>query len=178
MHMPQDVSILNDLKTAAVLAGLAGLFGAVAVPALLPSIFELVSPEQRTLPLPLPLFCVLLAIQILIIYGLLALAGSRLARARNGEPAPLLTAIWTRRQAQPVGLQASLAFGTGVLCGLVLVGAVALIRLVLPETLPKTLHPTSFWGSLLASAAASFSEPLLCRLFSLRAVLRILPASG
>jgi hypothetical protein len=54
---------------------------------------ELAPPDQRTLPLPLPLFCVVLAVQFLVIYGLLALAGLRLARARNREPAPLLTAL-------------------------------------------------------------------------------------
>ena len=42
--MPQDVSIVNDLKTAAVLAGSAGLLGAATVPLLLPSISELVPP--------------------------------------------------------------------------------------------------------------------------------------
>src|SRR5262245_14261123 len=40
-HMPRDVSIVSDLKTAAVLAGSAGLLGAATVPFLLPSIFEL-----------------------------------------------------------------------------------------------------------------------------------------
>ena len=51
--MPQKVSIVTDLKTAAVLAGSAGLLGAVTVPFLLPSIFELVPAHQRTLPLPM-----------------------------------------------------------------------------------------------------------------------------
>ena len=96
--MPQNVSIVNDLKTAAVLAGSAGLLGAVTVPFLLPSIFDLVPPDRRTLPLPLPLFCVALAIQFLVIYGLFALAGLRLARARNREPAPLLTALWANKR--------------------------------------------------------------------------------
>lgn len=177
-NMPQDVSIVNDLKTAAVLAGTAGLLGAVTVPFLLPAIFELVPPEQRTLPLPLPLFCVVLAIQFLVIYGLFALAGLRLARARGREPAPLLSAIWAKKRPDRLGLSAGWAFGTGLLCGLGLVGAVALIKLALPQTLPDVLHPSSFWGALLASATASISEEILCRLFLLSAFLRILPASG
>jgi hypothetical protein len=176
--MPQDISIVNDLKTAAVLAGSAGLLGAAAVPFLLPSISELVPPEQRTLPLPLPVFCAALAIQFLVIYGLLALAGLRLARARNREPAPVLSAVWTKKYPDRVGLPAGLAFGTGLLCGVALVGAVALIKCVLPQTLPEVMHPSSFWGALLASATASFGEEILCRLFLLSAVLRILPASG
>jgi membrane protease YdiL (CAAX protease family) len=176
--MSQGVSITNDLKTAAVLAGSAGLLGAAAVPFLLPAIFELVPPEHRTLPLPLPLFCVTLAIQVLVIYGLLALAGLRLARARDREPAPLLTAVWTKTRPGRFGLPAGWAFGTGILCGLVLVSAVALVKRVLPQTLPAVLHPSSFLGALLASATASFGEEILCRLFLLSALLRILPVSG
>jgi membrane protease YdiL (CAAX protease family) len=178
LHMSQDVSIVNDLKTAAVLAGSAGLLGAVTVPFLLPSIFELVPPEQRTLPVPLPLFCVVLAIQFLIIYGLLALAGLRLARARNREPAPLLSATWAKKSPGRFGWPAGLAFGTGLLCGTVLVVAIALIKRFLPQTLPDTLHPSSFWGALLASATASFGEEILCRLFLLSAMLRVLPVSS
>ena len=176
--MPQDVSIVSDLKTAAVLAGSAGLLGAATVPFLLPSIFELVPAEQRTLPLPLPLFCVVLAIQFLLVYGSLALAGLRLARARHREPAPLLSALWTGQRPGRVGVPAVQAFGTGLFCGVVLVGAVVLIKLVLPQTLPEVMHPSSFWGSLLASGTASLSEEILCRLFVLSALLRILPASG
>jgi membrane protease YdiL (CAAX protease family) len=176
--MPQNVSIVNDLKTAAVLAGSAGLLGAVTVPFLLPSIFELVPPDQRTLPLPLPLFCIVLAIQFLVIYGLFALAGLRLARARNREPAPLLSAIWAKKRPDRFGWSAGWSFGTGLLCGLGLVGAIALIKHALPQTLPHVLHPSSFWGALLASATASFGEEILCRLFLLSALLRILPASS
>jgi membrane protease YdiL (CAAX protease family) len=176
--MPQNVTIVSDLKTAAVLAGSAGLLGAVTVPFLLPSIFELVPPDQRTLPLPLPLFCVVLAIQFLVIYGLFALAGLRLARACNREPAPLLSAIWAKKRPDRFGLSAGRSFGTGLLCGLGLVGAIALIKRALPQTLPDVLHPSSFWGALLASATASFGEEILFRLFLLSALLRILPASS
>jgi len=95
LPMAQDVSIVNDLKTA---AGSAGLLGAVTVPFLLPSIVELAPPDQRTLPLPLPLFCVALAIEFLLIYGRFALAGLRLARGRYWEPAPLLSAVWTKKR--------------------------------------------------------------------------------
>src|SRR5215470_9635049 len=176
--MAQDVSIVNDLKTAAVLAGAAGLLGAVTVPFLLPSILELAPPDQRTLPLPLPLFCVALAIQFLLVYGLFALAGLRLARARDREPAPLLSAVWTKKRPNRFSLPAGLAFGTGILCGLALVGAIALIKRVLPQSLPPLLHPSSFCGALLASATASFGEEILFRLFLLSGLLRILPVSG
>jgi hypothetical protein len=176
--MSRAVSITHDLKTAAVLAGSAGLLGAATVPLLLSSIFELVPPEQRSLPLPLPLFCVVLAIQFLVIYGLLALAGLRLARARDREPAPLLSAFWTKTRPNRFGWPTGLAFGTGILCGIVLVSTVALIKRVLPQTLPEVLHPSSFWGALLASATASFSEEILCRLLLLSAMLRLLPVSG
>jgi hypothetical protein len=144
--MPQDISIANDLKTAAVLAGSAGLLGAVTVPFLLPSISELAPPDQPTLPLPLPLplFCVVLAVQFLVIYGLLALAGLRLARARNREPAPLLTALWANKRADRFIWPGAGAFATGLLCGLALVGAIALIKRALPQTLPDVLHPRPY----------------------------------
>jgi membrane protease YdiL (CAAX protease family) len=175
--MPQNVSVASDLKTAGVLAGSAGLLGALTVPFLLPSISELAPPDQRTLPLPLPLFCVILAVQFLVIYGLLALAGMRLARARHREPAPMLTAFWTNQRLDRFFWPASGAVATGLLCGLALVGAIALIKRALPQTLPDVLHPPSLWGALLASATASFGEEILCRLFLLSALLRILPVS-
>jgi membrane protease YdiL (CAAX protease family) len=53
----------------------------------------------------------------------------------------------------------------------------ALIKRTLPQTLPDVMHPPSFWGALLASATASFSEEILCRLFLFSAFLRLLPAS-
>ena len=175
LHMSPGASIADDLKTAAVLGGTTGLLGAVTVPLLLPSIYELVPPEQRTLPLPLPLFCVVLAAQMLIIYGLLALVGLRLARACGREPAPLLSALWIKKRPDGFGWGAGMALVTGVACGIALVGAVAVIKSALPQTLPDTLHPSSFWGGLLASATASFGEEILCRLFLLSALLRILP---
>ena len=174
---PQVVSIIADLKTAAVLAGSAGLLGAVTVPFLLPSITELLPPDQRELPLPLPVFCVILALQFLVVYGLIALAGLRLARARHREPAPLLSAVWARKRPDRFGMPAWWAFATGLVCGLGLVGAIALIKRTLPQTLPGVLHPSSFWGALLASATAAFGEEILCRLFLLSAILRILPVS-
>ena len=176
--MPRDISIANDLKTAAVLAGSAGLLGAVTVPFLLPSISELAPPDQRTLPLPLPLFCVVLAVQFLVIYGLLALAGLRLARARNREPAPLLTALWANKRADRFVWPAAGALATGLLCGLAVFGTIVVIKRALPQSLPDVLHPPSLLGALLASATASFSEEILCRLLLLSALLRILPASG
>lgn len=121
---------------------------------------------------------ILLAFQILVIYGLVALAGLRLARARGLEPAPLFSAIWANRRPDRFALPATWAFSTGTLCGLGLVGAVTLIKRVLPHTLPKVMHPSSFWGGLLASATASFGEEILCRLFLLSAILRVLPASS
>jgi membrane protease YdiL (CAAX protease family) len=170
-------SIGVDLKIAGTLAAATALFGGITVPLLLPSIFELVPPAQRTLPLPLPLFSVLVATQFLLFYGALAWAGLRLARARNREPAPWLTSVWSRQRTPDSASGVGLAFGTGLICGLILVGAIALIKHFLPQTLPAVLHPSSFLGSLSASITASFSEEILCRLFLLSALLRILPRS-
>ena len=74
--MPQDVSIVNDLKTAAVLAGSAGLLGAATVPFLLPSISELVPPDNGRC-CPLPLFCVARDPALLRLAVLAGLRGAR-----------------------------------------------------------------------------------------------------
>jgi membrane protease YdiL (CAAX protease family) len=170
--------VVDDLKTAGVLAGCAGLLGAATVPVLLPAIYEIVPPEQRSLPLPLPVFCAILAVQFLVVYGLLALAGLRLARLRGREPAPVLTRLWARQPLPAFGLSSAKALASGLLCGLILVGAITLIKQFLPHTLPPVLHPASFSGALLASATASFGEEILCRLFLLNALLRILPPTS
>jgi membrane protease YdiL (CAAX protease family) len=176
--MPPRVPIVHDLKSAGVLAGAAGLLAAATVPALLPSILEQAPPDRRALPLPLPVFCAVLAVQFLVVYGLAALAGLRLARARGREPAPALTALWVTGRPGRVGRPAAGAFGTGLVCGLGLVAAIALVKRFLPETLPPVLHPPSLWGALLASATASFGEEILCRLLLLSALLRLLPPTG
>src|SRR5262245_27326586 len=156
--MPERVPFSADLKTAAVLSGCAGLLAAVTVPLLLPSVFEQIPAEQRTLPLPLPVFCLALALQVFVAYGFLAFAGLRMARARDLEPAPLLTGIWLHRPPKRVAARAAPAFATGLLCGVFLAGAIALIRRFLPHTLPQTMHPSSVWAALMASATASFGE--------------------
>ena len=175
--MSQHVNISTDLKTAAVLSGCTGLLGAATVPLLLPAAVELLPPDQRTLPLPMPLFCAALAVQIFIVYGLFALAGLRMMRTSDREPAPLLTALWQNERPNPFATNAGLAFGTGLLCGFVLVGAIELIGLFFPDTLPETMHPPSIGGALLGSATASFGEEILCRLFLLGGLLRVLPRS-
>lgn len=172
-----DVSILTDLKTASVLAGATGILGAITVPFLLPAVMEFAPTADWELPLPLPIFCVVLAVQFLIIYGLLAWAGLRLARARQRNPAPRLTALWLRQIPQPFAFPAMCAFGTGLICGAILVAKVALIKVLLPSTLPDVMHPSSLGGALLASATGSFGEEILCRLFLLSALLRILAPS-
>ena len=81
---------IDDLKSALVLSSALALAAASTVPLLLPSL----PPEARSLPLPLPVFCMVLAGQLVVLYGLLGFVGLRLARARGLEPAPFLTAIW------------------------------------------------------------------------------------
>jgi hypothetical protein len=96
----------------------------------------------------------------------------------TGSLPPLLTALWAKKRPGPFGWPATWALATGLLCGLALVGTVALIKRALPQTLPGVLHPPSLWGALLASGTASFGEEILCRLFLLSALLRTLPASS
>lgn len=171
--MTRAMTIRDDLKTAGLLAGAFAALGAATVPLLLP----MAPPGARELPLPVPLFSLALALQVLVIYGLLALAGLRLARRRGLEPAPLLSALWIGRRPGPVVRPLAIALGIGLACGLFLVATIALIQRLAPRTLPQILHPPSFGAALLASAAASIGEEILCRLFLLSVLLRILPAS-
>src|SRR5262245_11235213 len=94
MHTDQNaeaVSIRHDAKVAFGLSAALGIAAAVAVPLL----FDSLPAEARVLPLPIPVFSLLLAVQLTVIYGLFALAGLRLARTRGFDPLPI------RRGRQP-----------------------------------------------------------------------------
>ena len=162
---------VDDLKSALVLSSAFAMAAAAAVPLLLPSL----PPEARSLPLPQPLFCTVLAVQLVVLYGLLGFVGLRLARTRGFEPAPCLTAIWTPQAHRWGRRRAEAAFAIGLSCGALLVAAVAAIQRLLPGTLPKMLHPPGVAASLLASMAGSFGEEILFRLFALSLLLRLLP---
>jgi hypothetical protein len=69
---------VDDLKSALVLSSSFATAAAAAVPLLLPSM----SPEARSLPLPLPVFCTVLAVHLVGLYGLLGFVGLRLAHSR------------------------------------------------------------------------------------------------
>lgn len=153
-----------DVLIAFLLSGTYGLLGAVAAALLIPAIARR---TEVALPLPLPLFLVLLAIQLTVIYGLLGWAGLAMARRRGLDPARA-----PGRQGMAV---ASVA---GVGAGFFLVLAVKIISSLFPGTLPSTLHPPDVFSALAASAAASFGEEILCRLFMLSLILRVLPVSA
>jgi hypothetical protein len=171
--MTRVITIRDDLKTAGLLAGAFAALGAITVPLLLPT----VPPEARQLPLPVPLFSLILALLLLVTYSLFALAGLRLARSRGLDPAPLLSALWTGRRPGPVVRPLAIALGIGLACGLLVVAAIALVQRLAPGTLPQVLHPPSFGAALLASTAASIGEEILCRLFLLSVLLHFFPAS-
>jgi len=162
---------VDDLKSALVLSSAFAMAAAAAVPLLLPSL----PPEARSLPLPPPVFCTVLAVQLVVVYGLLGFVGLRLARTRGFEPAPCLTAIWNPQSNRWGWRRAGAAFAIGNGCGALLVAAVAAIERFLPGTLPGMLHPPGVAASLLASVAGSFGEEILFRLFALSLLLRLLP---
>jgi hypothetical protein len=168
-HEVPAAALRDDAKSAFLLSSCFALAAAATVPAMLPSLPE----DARQLPLQLPAFCAALAVQMTLLYGVLGLAGLRLARSQGREPAPLLTAWWQNRSArwQPLGW----AFVVGLGGGVLLVGAVAAIQRLAPETLPSILHPPSPVAALLASTAGSIGEEILCRLFLLSLLLRVLP---
>jgi hypothetical protein len=165
------VRVVDDLKSALVLSGAFAVAAASAVPLLVPAL----PPEARSLPLPLPLFCAVLAVQLALVYGLLGLAGLRLARSRGLEPAPVLTALWAPQAVGRARSRVGLALVAGLGCGVLLVTAVWAIRRLLPGTLPPGLHPPGVAAALAASAAGSLGEESLFRLLVLSLFLRVLP---
>jgi hypothetical protein len=166
---------IDDLKSALILSAAFALAAVSTVPLLLPSL----TPEARSLPVPVPVFCAVLAVQLVVLYGLLGFAGLRLARSRGLEPAPYLTSIWdpqATHQATRQGWKRVVgAFSVGLGCGVLLVAAVAGIGKFFPGTLPGMLHPPGIAAALLASAAGSLGEEILFRLFALSLLLRLLP---
>jgi membrane protease YdiL (CAAX protease family) len=162
---------IDDLKSALVLSGAFALAGVAAVWLLLPSL----PPEARSLPLPLPVFCAVLAVQLVVLYGLLGFAGLRLARSRGLEPAPYLTSIWDPHATRRGWKRAGGAFCVGLGCGALLVAGVAGINRFFPGTLPGMLHPAGIAAALSASTAGSLGEEILFRLFALSLLLRLLP---
>jgi membrane protease YdiL (CAAX protease family) len=162
---------VDDLKSAFFLSSAFALAAAATVPLLLPSL----PPEARSLPLPLPVFGTVLAMQLLVVYGLLGFFGLRLARTRGLEPAPSLTALWDPQAPRWEWRRAGVAFAVGLGCGAFLVAAVEAIQRFLPGTLPRTIHPPGIAAALLASTAGSLGEEILFRLFILSFLLRLLP---
>jgi membrane protease YdiL (CAAX protease family) len=160
-----------DLKSALVLSTAFATAGASTIPLLLPAL----PPEARDLPLPLPVFCVVLAVQLVVLYGVFAFGGLRLARTRGLNPAPELTALWEHQAARVGWSRAAVAFVIGLACGTLLIAAVAAIQHFLPGTLPATLHPPGIVTALVSSVAGSLGEEILFRLFGLSLLLRLLP---
>jgi hypothetical protein len=149
-----------------------GVTGAFAALLLIPLIAQ---KTEITLPFSPPVFAAVLAVQLTVIYGLMAWAGFRLARGRGLEPAPMLTALWTGQSVRVGRRGVLLGVLTGLLVGAVLVLAVKGITRAIPGTLPGMLHPPSFLSALAASTAGSVGEEILCRLFLCSAILRVIP---
>src|SRR5262245_37674240 len=114
----------DDLKIACMLSGAFAIIASAAVPFLL----DALPPDARSLPLPLPGFCVVLAFGTFLVYGLLAWAGIRMSRATGHEPAPVLGALARHEPALPRMGSLVIALGSGFLVGTFIVVAVALIR--------------------------------------------------
>jgi hypothetical protein len=167
------MTLRDDLKSSSVLSASFALASAATVPLLLPSLPE----NARELPLPLWAFCLVLAVQLALVYGLIALAGCRLARRVGHEPVPVLSALWTRKNQHPSRRDIGIPVVAGLACGVFLVVVVGAIQRLLPSTLPGTLHPPGILAALAASSAGSVGEEILFRLFGLSLLVRVLPGN-
>ena len=170
--MTSPSSRLHDGLAALALSGSFGLAAAATVPAVLSAL----PAEARQLPLPLPVFAAVLAMQLTLFYGLLGWAGLRLARASGLEPTPAIGAV-KGRVCGPVLVKWLIAATAGLTSGALLVAAVAVIKHFAPGTLPTMLHPPGAAAALLASLAGSIGEEILCRLFLLSLLVWTLPKS-
>jgi hypothetical protein len=90
---------VDDSKSALILSTAFAVAGASAVPLLLPSL----PAEAGSLPLPVPVSCAGLAVQFVVVYGMLGFTGLRLARSRGLEPAPCLSALWDPQYGSATG---------------------------------------------------------------------------
>ena len=169
-----SVPTTADAKSAFLLSTIFAIAGAATVPGIMPSL----PAKAQKLPLPLPVFCGVLLVQLTAVYGLLGLAGFHLARSVGREPSSLLTLFWNSPTTGPQLERPAPAFTIGLCCGLFLVAAVASIGRLFPGTLPSTLHPPTPLVAMLASIAGSFGEEILFRLFLLSLILRMLPRSN
>lgn len=169
---PTAVSRWIDLRTALLLSAAYGISGAIAALLLLPIVAQRTEVE---LPFSPSIFAALLAVQLTLIYGAFAWIGLRLARSRDLAPAPILTRFWQGESIRIGAVEWLSPIAAGLLAGGALVIAVRAIVLLFPGTLPATLHPPSFASALAASTAGSFGEEILCRLFILSFVLRLMP---
>lgn len=170
----QPIDRSTDFRTAVALSGAYGVFGAVTALLLMP---EIAKRAEVKLPLPLPVFVAILAVQLTLLYGVLGWCGLRVARRRGLDPAPWFSRMWLRAGACDFN-GARWAGVHGLCAGAALVGAVWAIGRFLPETLPRMLHPPSFLSALCASTAGSIGEEILCRLFLLSGALLCLPRVG
>lgn len=160
----------DDLKSSIVLSASFAIAAALTVPLLLPSLPAI----ARELPLPVWAFCLVLAVQLTIVYGLIAIAGCRIARSTGHEPAPLLSAFWKHTLRSPSLRALIVPVVAGLACGAVVVFVVSLIQRLLPGTLPATLHPPGILAALAASGAGSIGEEILFRLFCLSLLVRVM----
>jgi hypothetical protein len=161
---------VDDLKSAFALSSLFGIAAACSVP-LLSSTLPV---EARSLPLPIAAFCVVLAMLLAGVYGLVAFVEIRLARYSGLEPTPVLVSL----KGGPCGLtrmRPGIAVTVGLGCGALLVAAVWIIRQFFPATLPATLHPPGLAAAFVASAAGSLGEEIVFRLFLLSLLLSFSP---
>lgn len=158
-----------DLRTAAIW----GVLAALSAVAVLPYLMQLTPQAFEKVPMPLPAFAALQALQAFVLLGALSLLGLRMGH-RVGLGSPLLQG-WLDRcttpelpSLKPRMLKPLHTVALGVLTAIAILGASAL----LDPMLPKPLHPiadpgagSSALNGLFASFYGGIAEELQLRLF-------------
>lgn len=167
-----------DLKTAAVW----GLLAALSAVALMPYLMQLMPETFEKLPVPLPAFVTLQALQALLLIGLLSLLGLRMGR-RVGLGSPLMQA-WLGRTAPPdarTTLKPFQAIGLGVVAGVGIIAATRVLDPLLPAPLYAIADPgagQTVVNGVLASFYGGIAEELLARLFVMTLIVWLLCGFG
>lgn len=157
--LPQSAAQTRHWRIASAL----GAAGAVSVLLLLPYLLAMMPQLKARIPIPMPLFALLQALQSGVVIMLLAWAGLALGW-RHALDAPWLRRWLHAGSSQPRTARWGTAIALGVAAGAACVALDAGFAWLVSAGKPSTVSPY-WWQGLLASFYGGIGEETLCRLF-------------